>query len=471
MSAPISAVVTAAGLGRRFGALTHNTNKCLQTVNGVPLLIDILDKLQARGIDGIHVITGYQRSKVERALAGRARPHFNPFYEKTGIVVSLWMAQAALRGSPFVFTTGDHYFTPMVLDACLEPSEGVRFVLQEKERCDAEDAKVVFEAGAVRRFGKQIAVARAAGEFAGMARFSARASELFFATAERRLEAGDYNFLVMDVFNEMIEAGDVPFDCARVPEGSRIEIDHVHDLRRARGLAGRSSGERPLATAPRDAARYEVRLDSVEAVVDDLRAGKFVVLLDHPGREGEGDLIAAAARTTPAMINFQITHARGAFVAVLMPEAEAERLDLPLLVPEQLNAESQKTGFRLTCDSVYSSSGCSAADRAQTVGILGGALRRYDASGEIREERSSTREDLVRPGHVIPISGHRGGLAARQGHTEAGIELLRLAGFDPPVAVDMEMLHPDGSMASAGTIRSFADRMGLKLISVPQLCR
>ncbi|WP_083704914.1 3,4-dihydroxy-2-butanone-4-phosphate synthase [Motiliproteus sp. MSK22-1] len=215
---------------------------------------------------------------------------------------------------------------------------------------------------------------------------------------------------------------------------------------------------------------YQIPLDSIESALEDLKNGKFVILLDHPGREGEGDLIAAASMVTPEMINFQITHARGAFVAILMPEEQADYLKLPLQTPDSINQESQKTSFRLSCDTVHGSSGCSATDRAQTVNILGGVLRQYNSERtEWIEVRSSDAEDLVRPGHAIPISANPKGLQARQGHTEAAVELLRLAEMEPPVAVDMEILAPDGDMANSEYIRAFADKKGLKVISIPQL--
>lgn len=215
---------------------------------------------------------------------------------------------------------------------------------------------------------------------------------------------------------------------------------------------------------------YQIQLDSIEQAIEDLKNGKFVILLDHPGREGEGDLIAAAALVTPEMVNFQVTHARGAFVAVLMPEEQADRLDLPLQTPDELNQESQKTRFRLSCDTRHGSSGCSTTDRAQTVNILGGVLSKYQADSAIwGTERESKASDLVRPGHTIPITADPKGLQAREGHTEAAVELMRVANITPPVAIDMEILAPDGDMANSDYIRVFADKEGIRVISIPQL--
>ncbi|MCP5372960.1 MAG: 3,4-dihydroxy-2-butanone-4-phosphate synthase [Hyphomicrobiales bacterium] len=216
---------------------------------------------------------------------------------------------------------------------------------------------------------------------------------------------------------------------------------------------------------------YGVTFDTIESALDDLRAGKFVVVLDHPGREGQGDLVASAAAVTPEMVNFMLSQARGSFIAVCMKEDQADRMQLPLLVPPVHNAESQKTCFRLTCDTAFGTTGCSAAERAQTVNILGGVIRHHSSDPNVRAvERASNPMDLVRPGHVVPITAHPKGLAARNGHTEASCELMRLAGIRPAVAVDMQILSADGRVADAFELREFANRFDLKLISVPQLC-
>jgi len=170
-----------------------------------------------------------------------------------------------------------------------------------------------------------------------------------------------------------------------------------------------------------------VEFDTIESALDDLRAGKFAVVLDHPGREGQGDLIASAAAVTPEMINFMLSQARGAFIGVCMHDEQADRMQLPLLVPPVHNTEAQKTNFRLTCDTAFGTSGCSVAERAQTVNILGGVVRHPASDDSVDAvERASNPMDLVRPGHVSPISAHPMGLAARAGHTEASCELMRL---------------------------------------------
>lgn len=225
---------------------------------------------------------------------------------------------------------------------------------------------------------------------------------------------------------------------------------------------------------------HNIRLDLLEDAIEDIKKGKLVILLDHPSREGEGDFVGPAAHIKPAHVNVMLSHARGAFIAVLMPEYCAERLKLPSQIDPSQNSESRKTNFRLTCDTRHGKSGCSAIERAQTVNILGGKFNPYphttftyqsasDSAGIVRESKP---EDLVRPGHVVPIVANPQGLHARQGHTEGAVELMKLAGIDPPVAIDMEILHPDeGHMAKAEHIRQLADAQGLKVISIGQICQ
>ena len=220
---------------------------------------------------------------------------------------------------------------------------------------------------------------------------------------------------------------------------------------------------------------YNIRLDSLESAIKDIQASKLVILLDNPHREGEGDFICSAAKATPEIINQMITLARGAFIAALMPEDWAEKYGLHPQIDPSKNHESRKTNFRLTCDTRYGKSGCSAVERAQTVNILGGRFAPYNSdifsyADPDRTERVSQPTDLVRPGHIIPIAANPQGLYARQGHTETGVELMKLAGITPSVAIDMEILHPDGTMAKAGYIRELADEKGYRVITVRQVC-
>lgn len=211
---------------------------------------------------------------------------------------------------------------------------------------------------------------------------------------------------------------------------------------------------------------------TVEQAISDIQAGKFIVLLDSAKRENEADLIAAASKVTPQMINFMLTHARGAFIAVFLPEEQAEKLELPHMIDPSENRESQKTKFRVTCDTQHGSSGCSVVDRAQTVNLLGGVLKSYEGP---LDEGTLVRElvevdDLVRPGHVQPITSDPEGLAGRQGHTDSGVALMKAAGISPPVAVDMELLHPEGTMLTDDHLSAFIKTHNLTLISNQQVC-
>jgi len=226
---------------------------------------------------------------------------------------------------------------------------------------------------------------------------------------------------------------------------------------------------------------YGTYLDSLDAALTDLSAGKPIILMDNPGREGEGDFIVSAKKVSPEWMKFILDTARGAFIAIFMPENHAIKFDLPEQISRDANQESSRTNFRLTVDTYFGHSGCSAAERAQTANILGGTFIPYKTGSNNRPfhykegdttERESVKEDLVRPGHVVPIVGNPGGLNKRQGHTETGIELMKLAGINPPVAVDMEILDPDDpyKMASPQYMRSIADENDLKLISIGMVC-
>lgn len=193
--------------------------------------------------------------------------------------------------------------------------------------------------------------------------------------------------------------------------------------------------------------------DSIDAALSDLRAGKLVIVLDDQDREYEGALIGAAALMTPQSINFMVTHARGAFVAVFTPSGWCDQLGIGSMGGE--NDSFNQTQFRVAVDAQSGGSGSSAADRALTVNLLGQA--------------SSAASDFVRPGHVVPIEAHPAGLVGRRGHTEAGVALMQLAGFTPPVAVDLEILKVHGDMANAQELFALAQQFDLKIITVDDI--
>ena len=193
--------------------------------------------------------------------------------------------------------------------------------------------------------------------------------------------------------------------------------------------------------------------DSIEAAIADLKAGRLIVLLDDEDRECEGDLIGAAALVTPDTINFMVTQGRGAFIATFMPHGRCDVLGIGPM--GQTNNSFNQTQFRVAVDARDGGSGSSARDRALTVNLLG--------------RPDTVAADFVQPGHVVPIEAHPQGLAARRGHTEAGVALMQLAGFHPPVAVDLEILDEDGEMAKKPALVAFARRFGLKIITVESL--
>jgi 3,4-dihydroxy 2-butanone 4-phosphate synthase / GTP cyclohydrolase II len=193
----------------------------------------------------------------------------------------------------------------------------------------------------------------------------------------------------------------------------------------------------------------------ISDALDDLRAGKLVVVGDDEDRECEGDLIGAASLITPQTINFMLRHARGAFIAVFMPHGLSERLSIGPMY--DANESFHQTQFRIAVDATDCRSGSSAAERARTVQLLG--------------SKASRPEHFVRPGHVVPIAAHPAGLSGRRGHTEAGVALMQLAGIDPPVAVDLEILDSEGEMARRPELIDFASRFGLKFITVDEIAR
>jgi 3,4-dihydroxy 2-butanone 4-phosphate synthase / GTP cyclohydrolase II len=194
--------------------------------------------------------------------------------------------------------------------------------------------------------------------------------------------------------------------------------------------------------------------DSVEEAIADIKAGKFVIVCDDEGRENEGDLICAAELVTPEMINFMISEARG-WVCLSLNEQKARELKLGYMV--ERNTESQGTAFTVTIDADARfgvSTGISAYDRATTI--------------KVAVSPGTTPDDLRRPGHVSPLIARPGGVLQRAGHTEASVDLARLAGLTP-AGVICEIINQDGTMARVPQLRRFAVTHGLKFINIAQL--
>ncbi|MEU7204732.1 bifunctional 3,4-dihydroxy-2-butanone-4-phosphate synthase/GTP cyclohydrolase II [Streptomyces sp. NPDC045470] len=207
----------------------------------------------------------------------------------------------------------------------------------------------------------------------------------------------------------------------------------------------------PEGAVERDAV---LALDPVEQAVADIAAGRPVVVVDDENRENEGDLIVAAERATPEILAFMMSECRG-LICAPMEGAELDRLALPQMVEH--NTESMRTAFTVSVDATSAhgvSTGISAADRATTLRLL--------ASGE------AGPADFVRPGHIFPLRAREGGVLARNGHTEAGVDLARLAGLRPAAAI-VEIADEDGTMLRLPELVPFARKHGLSIISIEDL--
>jgi len=195
-----------------------------------------------------------------------------------------------------------------------------------------------------------------------------------------------------------------------------------------------------------------VRLDPVEDAIAAIAAGKAVVVVDDEDRENEGDLIFAASRATPELMAFTIRHSSGV-ICVPMPADMLDRLEIPLMTPH--NRDKLRTAYTISVDARDGvSTGISAADRAHTARVLA------DSATESWE--------LTRPGHVFPLRYREGGVLVRRGHTEAAVDLARMAGLTP-AGVLVEIVNDDGTMKRGPELREFADEHGLVMISIEQM--
>jgi len=189
-------------------------------------------------------------------------------------------------------------------------------------------------------------------------------------------------------------------------------------------------------------------LDPIESAIEDIREGKLVIVVDDEDRENEGDFIAAAAKVTPEVINFMSKYGRG-LICTPLPEDRCEELGLELMVNN--NTALHETAFTVSVDLLGfgCTTGISASDRAKTVQAL--------------INPSTKPEDLGKPGHIFPLRAKTGGVLRRAGHTEATIDLVRLAGFPPPHGgVLVEIMNDDGSMARLPELKEVAKRLTSK---------
>lgn len=197
----------------------------------------------------------------------------------------------------------------------------------------------------------------------------------------------------------------------------------------------------------------KIKLDSVEEALEEIRNGKIIIVVDDEDRENEGDFISAAELITPETVNFMATHGRGLICAALTEE-RCDELDLPMMVTS--NTSSHTTAFTVSVDLLGNgtTTGISASDRAKTLRALVDPTTRPD--------------DLGRPGHIFPLKARRQGVLRRAGHTEAAMDLPRLAGLKP-CGVLVEVMNEDGSMARLPQLMKIAEEFSLKIISIKDL--
>jgi 3,4-dihydroxy 2-butanone 4-phosphate synthase/GTP cyclohydrolase II len=194
--------------------------------------------------------------------------------------------------------------------------------------------------------------------------------------------------------------------------------------------------------------------DPIEEVLAEIRAGRMVVVTDDIDRENEGDLIFAAEKATPELVAFTVKHTSGV-ICVPMEGADLDRLALPLMTPLAENTERMRTAYTISVDAAEGvTTGISAADRSHTIRLL--------------SEPSTYPREFTRPGHVFPLRYREGGVLRRAGHTEAAVDLARLAGLRP-AGVLAEIVNDDGTMARLPELLAFKEKHGLKLCTIRDL--
>jgi len=196
-----------------------------------------------------------------------------------------------------------------------------------------------------------------------------------------------------------------------------------------------------------------MKFNTIDEAISDIKDGKVVIVIDDENRENEGDFIAAADKVTPEMINFMATHGRGLICAPLL-ESRCEELDLDLMIGR--NTATFETPFTISVDLIgYGcTTGISASDRSKTIKAL--------------VDPNTKKEELGKPGHIFPLKARQGGVLRRAGHTEAAVDLARLAGLSP-AGVIVEILNEDGSMARTKELYEIAKKFNLKFITIKDL--
>lgn len=193
--------------------------------------------------------------------------------------------------------------------------------------------------------------------------------------------------------------------------------------------------------------------DSVEEALDELRAGKVIIVCDDEDRENEGDFVALAEKATPEVINFMITQGKG-LVCVPVDEKIANRLELAPMTA--VNTDHFGTAFTISVDHNSTTTGISAYERSTTIRELSNS--------------TSVSSDFKRPGHIFPLIAKEGGVLTRPGHTEAAVDFAKLAGASP-AGVICEVINEDGTMARVKELRKIADEFQLKMVTIHDLIR
>lgn len=197
----------------------------------------------------------------------------------------------------------------------------------------------------------------------------------------------------------------------------------------------------------------QIKLNTIPEAIEDIRAGKMVIVVDDEDRENEGDFVAAAEMVTPEMVNFMVQHGRG-LLCTPLPEKRCQELGLDMMVEN--NTVLHHTQFTVSIDlkGHGCTTGISVFDRAKTIKAL--------------VDPNTKPEDFGRPGHIFPLKAKEGGVLRRTGHTEAAVDLARLAGLQP-AGILIEILNPDGSMARLPQLAELAQKHQMKLISIADL--
>ena len=228
------AIITAAGIGSRLGKVTEKNNKCLLKISGTGLIEISIDILNSHGIRDIIVVTGHCYGKVETALKDRVTFVYNPFYQMSGILPSIWLCRSHVENDDLVFVTGDSLYHPDILKDCIN-KKGDIVVCVEKKNCDAEDSKVIIKNNKIVEMGKNIELGKATGEFTGILKIEKKANVKIFDTIEKVLKQGKLNAYLTDVLMELRKEK-FPLTLVYTNPHPRIEIDYPEDLINAKSI-------------------------------------------------------------------------------------------------------------------------------------------------------------------------------------------------------------------------------------------